>query len=40
MVIFWTLLDAVFDKDTGLTNMLLLGFFIVWNINTCARKDA
>jgi len=36
--IAWAILDAIFDKTTDLTNLLVIGFFIVWNVNQCSIK--
>jgi len=37
--IFWTILDAIFNETTDLTNLLVIGFFVVWNVNQCAIKE-
>jgi len=39
IAIFWTVLDVIFGKSTDLTDKILLAFFIIWNVNTCAKKQ-
>lgn len=37
-VFLWVLMDGIADKETDITDVLIISFFVVWNINV-ARKE-
>jgi hypothetical protein len=35
---FWVLLDVIFENKSELTDVMLMAFFLVWNLNACKSK--
>lgn len=40
VVLLWVVLDLIFGKQTDLTDLLIIGFFLVWNANVSRKAEA